>query len=230
MSKPLFGVQPTAPKDEIGRLRFGPFKVPKKVTSLYPDEELTKSLQMAHDVRYAKMSYYSRSGGAEGGHFASVVSKNRKLKALGEAKVNLDENMDAQQLAELTHENSFEEDGWTEPRITMPAIEDRVDWQRSFDKSVRGLFIDFELSDVPRYRLNHLDRMSEWFSTHGAKQGRKESEGPSFLMVDRHQPPQPGSTRCFRSQPSQTSSMLSEVYSPGYTRGLKTPRDLPKIS
>jgi len=64
-------------------------------------------------------------------------------------------------------------------------VEGRVEWQRSFDRSLKRLMIDFELSDMPACRLGHLDRMHKWFTTQGGKQARVAQGGPSYITVDK---------------------------------------------
>merc|ERR1719436_269612 len=71
----------------------------------------------------------------------------------------------------------------------------RIRWQEGFERNLKLLMVDFELSEVPSCRLNHLDRMHEWFTEHGAKQMRKVKKGPSYLTADRGQEMPAGSTK-----------------------------------
>merc|ERR550514_2462194 len=75
------------------------------------------------------------------------------------------------------------------------SVTERIQWQEAFDKSVRRLFVDFELSDTPSCRLNHLDRMHSWFTEQGAKQARKAQKGPSYITADRSGVMPAGSTK-----------------------------------
>jgi len=81
------------------------------------------------------------------------------------------------------------------PRNPVATVDNRLEWQECFDHKVRRLFVDFQLSEVPACRLNHIERMHNWFEEHGAKQTRKAREGPSYLTADRSEKMWEGSTK-----------------------------------
>lgn len=92
----------------------------------------------------------------------------------------------------------------------MAGVEDRIEWQTCFDKSVTRLMIDFDLSHVPQCKMNHLDRMHSWFKEHGGKQERKTKKAPNYLVADRgsgNVPP--GSTVNIPSKLSDTTLILA---------------------
>jgi len=141
------------------------------------EDELTRSLRIPHDDRYRKMERY-RGNGRE--HFSRLVERQSMT-------VMNQPTLDAPRLpgiAPLERE-----------QVSHVGIGDRAEWQDAFDRSVRRLFVDFELSDVPSCRLNHLERMHSWFLEHGGKQQRKVDEGPRFLLADRNLEAPAGSTR-----------------------------------
>merc|ERR1719203_126978 len=63
---------------------------------------------------------------------------------------------------EVRRERDWEEDGRQRQRDAN--LQERVEWQDSFDRRLKQLLTDFELSEVPSCRLNHLDRMHSWFT------------------------------------------------------------------
>jgi len=77
-------------------------------------------------------------------------------------------------------------------------IQGRTEWQESFDYRVRRLLQDIDLTEAPDCRLNHLDRMHEWFEEHGAKQTRKALATLSWTGLKRGQQAAPYGTRAFR--------------------------------
>eukprot|EP00933_Yihiella_yeosuensis_P034675 TRINITY_DN28155_c0_g1_i1.p1 TRINITY_DN28155_c0_g1~~TRINITY_DN28155_c0_g1_i1.p1 ORF type:complete len:284 (+),score=40.93 TRINITY_DN28155_c0_g1_i1:103-954(+) len=99
-------------------------------------------------------------------------------------------------------------------------------WQGAVDRSLKRLMIDFDLTDYPQCRLNHLDRMSDWFALHGhtpqmkkdhTKKPQEYTETPSFITVDRtnkrEQLPA-GSTHNVQGTFSETTELLFGMYSP----------------
>lgn len=172
-----------------------------------------KSLQIKHDDRYDAMAHYRQHGGsnASTGHFAKICKVNRRMYALKEdlAEAGNDDTFEDIADREVEHaEENFER----APRQPPATVTDRIEWQESFDRSVKRLFQDFELTDTPSCRLNHLDRMHAWFTDHGAKQVRKVVQGPSYLTADRRGVMPPGSTRNIPSKLSATTQILSSAY------------------
>jgi len=161
------------------------------------EEQLIKSLRIVQDERYDAMNYYKEHGGKmdqKGDHFDNICGTNRRLHGL-----------DARESHGLTKDSKFDEiadweleideDGKRKPRRAAVDLEQRIEWQESFDKEVRELFVNFELDDHPELRLKHLDRMHDWFNMHGQKQTRKVQRGPHYLVADRNLPMPPGSTK-----------------------------------
>lgn len=95
------------------------------------------------------------------------------------------------------------------PAEPKAEIRDRVYWEKAFDKSVKSLLIDFDLSDEPNYRLEHLDRMHKWFETHGQKQSRKAKQAPNYLVVEKNAVVPAGSTQNVSGNLSDTSLILA---------------------
>merc|ERR1719321_724962 len=92
-------------------------------------------------------------------------------------------------------------------------LQDRLEWQDAFDKSVSQLLIDFDLTFQPQGRLKHLDHMHDWFVDHGGKQQRKARKAPSYTTADRtasRMPP--GSTRDLGGKLSGTFQLLAGSY------------------
>lgn len=92
-------------------------------------------------------------------------------------------------------------------------------WHDSVDRNIKRLMIDFDLSDAPQCRIHHLERMDQWFNSHGPKEKEKVSdakEDPSYLIVDRktRDPLPAGSTMGLTGQLSNTSELLHTLYSP----------------
>jgi hypothetical protein len=104
----------------------------------------------------------------------------------------------------------------------VASVEERIEWQEKFDRSVRRLLVDFQLTDAPTCRLNHLDRMHAWFVDHGQKQARKVQKGPSYLMADRTDHMPAGSTRNLPA--AAADHPLADVFSVGAGVSTATPR------
>jgi hypothetical protein len=206
------------------------------------EEDLTKSLRIASDDRYKSMEYYrgkTKNEGHKQDHFSRLKARNsmvarRSLSMYAGGALGVDGELpeDGDRMSPL---ESLEEEPQEVLRLPAAApldrvqvrqvgIGDRAEWQDTFDRSVRRLFVDFELSDVPSCRLNHLDRMHSWFLEHGAKQQRKVREGPSFLVADRSSEAPAGSTR---------NVPVKQVERPlvtGFTSGISRPASSPHSS
>mmetsp|Transcript_53797 Transcript_53797/g.156878 ORF Transcript_53797/g.156878 Transcript_53797/m.156878 type:complete len:236 (-) Transcript_53797:134-841(-) len=186
---------------------------------------LTKSLQMHHDTRFDTMDFYRQHGGTsdDKGHFARMCQTNRKMHGLIEQqkKVSGKDGFDDIAAREVDDETF---DGKRILRVAAASVTSRVDWQEAFDKSVKRLFVDFELTQSPGCRLNHLDRMHGWFTEHGAKQTRKDQKGPSYLTADRKAEPLPGSTR---NVPSRQGGASSRAFASPFPSPALTVRNNP---
>mmetsp|Transcript_9279 Transcript_9279/g.22120 ORF Transcript_9279/g.22120 Transcript_9279/m.22120 type:complete len:243 (-) Transcript_9279:125-853(-) len=95
-------------------------------------------------------------------------------------------------------------------------------WQDSVDRSIKRLMLDFDLTDEPSCRLNHLDRMHDWFVRHGPKRKapQRVDVGPNYLIAERRgrEPPPAGSTMLVSGVLSPTSELMSNLYSPRFAR------------
>jgi len=177
--------------------------------------DTVKSLQMGRDERYIKMDYYRKYGGsaAADGHFQRLSKTNRRMHGLVEDQAAI---TDGSQMVNIA-EREKEEEPWRLDKKPAASVQDRVEWQEIFDRSINRLFIDFQLSDSPACRLNHLERMNTWFTEHGAKQTRKARPGPSYLVADRASPMPPGSSKNVPAKLSNTSLMLADIYTGGHS-------------
>jgi len=182
------------------------------------EEKIIKSLQLEQDERYEAMDYYSAHGGTadKTGHFARICRANRQLHALEKEHPHIKHTSNFEEVAGWEIEN--DEYSWPPRQSVTPAVhvDPRVQWQESFDGEVKKLFVDFKLTSSPNCRLNHLERMHDWFTEHGQKQTRKNKRGPSFLTVDRTLPLPPGSTANIpRLDLAARHAFSTPFYSPG---------------
>jgi len=161
------------------------------------EEMISKSLQIKNDCRYQAIDYYKKNSENGNSHYARMLRRNRRMRGLPEEVTVLKPGSSH---AEITSWNAeFDESDvfWSrkanmkEPETN---IQGRTEWQESFDYRVRRLLQDIDLTEAPDCRLNHLDRMHEWFEGHGAKQTRKAKEGPSYIKLDRTEERPAGST------------------------------------
>lgn len=160
------------------------------------EEALVKSLHLKSDARYAKMNHYEQR-----------LAERYACEQLGRAKkpngrmVGLEEEpavvTKASNLKDMFSQGTGSRDaaGERAPRTPVAGSDGRLEWQESFDHEFTRLLVDFQLSDVPACRLNHLERMHNWFEEHGAKPARKKPEGPSYLTADRSEKMWEGSTK-----------------------------------
>jgi len=80
--------------------------------------------------------------------------------------------------------------------------QNRTQWRTAMDRSLKRLMMDVELAQDPSLgsrahasSCNHLDRVHDWYITHGKKDARKAMPGQSFLRYDSQDPVMPGSLR-----------------------------------
>lgn len=145
-------------------------------------------------------------------HFARICRANGQLPAVEQQRPRIKKYADIEEVA------SWEVEKLRRSVTPSPHLDPLVEWQESFDEQVKKLFIDFELTSSPNNRLNHLERMHDWFSEHGRKQTRKSKKGPSFLTADRTHSVPPGSTANVpRLDLASTSdhAFSAPFYSPG---------------
>mmetsp|Transcript_63873 Transcript_63873/g.101237 ORF Transcript_63873/g.101237 Transcript_63873/m.101237 type:complete len:227 (+) Transcript_63873:63-743(+) len=170
------------------------------------DDELTlKSLRITEDPRMKAIRHY-RDHAKDNTHFAHLLNHGATFapkEATSEGLTFTDiANMETKQESAQMRTNQY-------------SLQERVDWQESFDKSVTRLMVDFDLTHEPGCRLNHLDRMSKWFVDHGGKQQRKARKAPSYLVADRTGKLPPGSTANLAGKLSGTSQLLAGSYQIG---------------
>lgn len=174
---------------------------------------LVKSLQLKNDARYVRMNHYDQ-GRAERyacGHVAHLKKANRCMAALPPEAVVVTQTSTYQDISSWDIE-AGEASGERAPRCPVATIDERLEWQDAFDHKVRRLLVDFQLSDVPACRLNHLERMHTWFEEHGGKQTRKAREGPSYLTADRSERMWEGSTKDLPRAGNSSTQFLSQVF------------------
>jgi len=179
-------------------------------------KEIQKSLQMSHDPRYEEMAHFKsneplrldrilQTRGNSMSLYPEVwdypepvsskaVSSNKKgteprRATLYRSSVAEQATMagNARMLAEAEVSN-FD-------RSTLEKFEGRINWEESFRSQLDRLLLDFELSEEPSCRLNHLERCHQWFMKEGKKQVRKETPAPSFLQNKEDGAAAPGSLR-----------------------------------
>lgn len=185
--------------------------IQKKTTAEKKTEErqahrLEQSLQMAHDSRYKEIEFYRD---CESGRLDKMLMEHAKGAApryypepwkmpepLGsrscyhrgptkESKRQTDfalQRLAAGEVTEFTESMGAKFNG-------------RIAWEDSFKANMKQLMVDFNLTTDPDCRLNHLERMHEWFLNEGQKQARKDQPLPQFLTTDKYEQPAPGSTR-----------------------------------
>ncbi|OLP94538.1 hypothetical protein AK812_SmicGene23424 [Symbiodinium microadriaticum] len=83
--------------------------------------------------------------------------------------------------------------------------ETRLQWRNKMDNSLRRLMLNMELDGDERLRdfahqarCNHLDKIFDWYTTHGGKEVRKEAQratAPAFVRYNQDGPVMPGSLR-----------------------------------
>merc|ERR1712008_568030 len=172
------------------------------------EEAILRSLRLKTDTRYETMQRYRDEGGmhSSSSHFQRMLKRSRRMNGLPETETVLKKDSSHAAMAQWNREFEESDVAMTkevhEPTAT---IQDRINWQHGFDHSVRRLLQDFDLSDSPGCRLNHLERMHHWFQQHGAKTARKAERGPNFLTMDRNSSPAPGSAM-HRPSPSSPSA------------------------
>lgn len=136
-----------------------------------------------------------------------------KKKEAPQSEVVPQKTMNALSFDEIVAMDSANRQNLNNKRKDQYGLEDRIDWQDAFDKSVTRLMIDFDLTHAPHCRLNHLERMDNWFLEHGGKQQRKAKKAPSYVTADRTSTRMPaGSTRDLGGKLSATSQLLAGSY------------------
>lgn len=171
-------------------------------------EETLKSLQIKTDPRLKAIRHY-KDNQVHNHHLERLMKK----KVAPESEVVAEKSVNALSFDEIVAMESANRQQLNSKKKDQYALEDRMDWQEAFDKSVTRLMIDFDLTHAPHCRLNHLDRMDKWFLEHGGKQQRKAKKAPSYVSADRTSTRMPaGSTRDLGGKLSATSQLLAGSY------------------
>lgn len=193
-----------------------------------PDEEnslVQKSLKLTSDERFQAIKYYK-----DNAHTNDHL--NRLMDNKASETVAAAENADELTFEDIANRetNEKKKTGQGGAKRAQNNLAERMDWQEAFDKSVNRLLIDFDLTHAPEPRLNHLDRMYNWFEDHGGKQQRKARKAPSYIIADRNEKMPAGSTKNVPNKLSGTSQLLAGAFlmrgnpsksprSPGSPRG-----------
>lgn len=171
-------------------------------------DETLKSLQIMTDPRLKAIKHY-RDNQTHNHHMERLM----KQKVAPESEVVTQKGVNALTFEDVVIMDSANRQHLNSKKKDQYSLEDRIDWQDAFDKSVNRLLIDFDLTHAPHCRLNHLDRMDNWFLEHGGKQQRKAKKAPSYISVDRTNARMPaGSTRDLGGKLSATSQLLAGSY------------------
>jgi len=172
------------------------------------EREALRSLRIKNDERYMNMEFYKEAtNGNSNTHFARLC--NNVVDGVSPEVVDAVKIFSRiKEAQELLNPESM---SGRQKEAAVSDLGDRKEWQENFDRTVKRLLVDFDLSDQPRCRLNHLDRMHSWFVENGAKQARKVQPGPNFLTAQRDERMPPGSTQGFTGM-SPTSMQLAGAY------------------
>lgn len=167
-----------------------------------------QSVKLPTEPRFKEMKHYAQIDHMASGHFARLT-RNRKKAAAGE-EVTDDHHISEDKKGDVDFDG-------IDVNIDAPQakaigdVENRLLWQQTFDRTTKRLLVDFDLSEVPTCRLNHLERMHSWFTAHGQKQTRKAKAAPSYIALDRKtlgaEMPA-GSTMNFQTKPSSAAVEL----------------------
>mmetsp|Transcript_59296 Transcript_59296/g.133551 ORF Transcript_59296/g.133551 Transcript_59296/m.133551 type:complete len:257 (-) Transcript_59296:106-876(-) len=84
----------------------------------------------------------------------------------------------------------------------MNRFHTRLAWRDQMDQNLRRLMQDMELARddrlkeyADRARCEHLDKIYDWYLTHGMKEARKERAAPPYVRFSMSGPVMPGSLR-----------------------------------
>lgn len=124
-----------------------------------------------------------------------------------------------------------------------PSVDARLAWRHEMDRQVKRLLqdtnfaLDDRLNEEVKHvlRVNHADRMYDWYGKHGMKQARKERQAPSHLRFNQEDPVMPGSLRRRKEvapallapvAPVRNFPSPKEEESQPVSRGISTPKTL----
>mmetsp|Transcript_101131 Transcript_101131/g.182532 ORF Transcript_101131/g.182532 Transcript_101131/m.182532 type:complete len:265 (-) Transcript_101131:130-924(-) len=241
-------LQGVKPKMKNGRMTLGPALAnalasrDKPPETLQPkaEKELTKSLCIPNDKRYTEIKSFSKGPAPSmGGLLASSMTGQDALEFL--QKREAEEGAREAAAAEAEQGGTPRSQASGTPRSQAPGtprsqapigaqgsfglrcgpppLAERPEWQETMDRKIKRLMVDFDLSDVPSCRLNHLDRMHNWLTNFGGGIAQSAAPGsPGYLTANRNsrQPLPAGSTSNIPVGLHPTTEMLKTMYSPRY--------------
>mmetsp|Transcript_15957 Transcript_15957/g.30006 ORF Transcript_15957/g.30006 Transcript_15957/m.30006 type:complete len:271 (+) Transcript_15957:61-873(+) len=121
------------------------------------------------------------------------------------------------------------------PEMRMSQSEMRMQWRNKMDNSLRRLMLNVDLDGDDRLRdfahqarCNHLDKIFDWYTTHGGKEVRKEAQratAPAFVRYNLDGPVMPGSLRVPKTPKleKQKAPAKKDTSLPGLSRGVSSP-------
>mmetsp|Transcript_318 Transcript_318/g.883 ORF Transcript_318/g.883 Transcript_318/m.883 type:complete len:209 (+) Transcript_318:131-757(+) len=179
----------------------GGTNVQARISDTDRSNQVLRALRLPSDPRYREIKHYTEDNKESHCHFARMQKRMLKESTTPGGDVNLGTQGD------------------TPREINLEDLEDKVGdrlaWQETFDRSIKRLMVDFNLTEEPQCRLHHLDRLHDWFTEHGAKTVRKAAAAPNYLTVDLDRAPPPGSTRNFRGPSSNNPLYLAGAFQVG---------------
>lgn len=117
----------------------------------------------------------------------------------------------------------------------MDRFHTRLQWRDHMDQSLNRLMEDIELARDDRLkeyahkaRCVHLDKIHDWYLTHGMKEARKERAAPPYVRFNVDGPVMPGSMRVLRTQ--ETSHIPTPPSHQGGERPISKSASLPTLA
>ncbi|CAJ1352135.1 unnamed protein product [Effrenium voratum] len=119
--------------------------------------------------------------------------------------------------------------------VRMSQTETRLQWRSRVDNSLRRLMLNVDLDGDERLRdfahqarCNHLDKIFDWYQTHGGKEVRKEiqrANAPAFVRYSQDGPVMPGSLRVPKTPKEKMEKKVDkkDTSLPGLARGISSP-------
>jgi len=83
---------------------------------------------------------------------------------------------------------------------------ERTNWDASFRARMNRLMTDFDFSTDPKLRLNHMERLNEWYEFQSKRGDQKETPSPNFLTFNSDSQTLPGSARDLAA-PTRTATL-----------------------
>lgn len=169
--------------------------------------ETTRSLQLKNEARYKEIEHFTE--GAWRSHFYRMCQQQSSGSS-GEAAAAGSGKRQSQFRMDSTMQAGGDTAQVAPPGAALDNIQGRIQWQEDFDLTTKRMMIDFELSEGDaKCRLNHLDRLHDWFKESGGKQARKAEKAPNYLTTKKNDPPSPGSARSVQGPLSSTAVILA---------------------